>query len=145
MSVFLPILCSLCMCACCVCISFLLWLPASLPAHLVSSFFMKGQSGEYMPYPSRLLTNTHSFVHLHQDCVLVTKQDRWGEKKEEGIERCVFTLAAVVLCVCVCVKPCDQKPLKKKGSFQCISLCCLASFWQTHFQPRSRSCDIAPI
>lgn len=38
-------------------------------------------------------------AHLHEDCVLVTKRVRWGEK-EEGIERCVFALAAVVLCVC---------------------------------------------
>lgn len=43
---------------------------------------------------------THTFfVHLHEDCVFVTKQERWGEQMEEGIERCVFTLAAVCVCV----------------------------------------------
>lgn len=56
------------------------------------------------------------FVHLNEDCQSVTEHERWGEKKEEGTERCVHTLTAVCF-LSVCEKPCVQKSLKKKGSF----------------------------
>lgn len=99
MSVFLPILCSLCMCACCVCFSFLLWLPASLPSHIVSSFFVKGQSGEYMPYPSRLLTNTHSFVFTSGLCACDKVRQVRREEGRGHWKMCVHTRNCGLVCV----------------------------------------------